>query len=275
MANWHEKWNYRPIFVGEVSKGTRREFSVAQVAELYDITYLSWNDFESEVIAKILEISTSVLEINGIRPIKVHNEQIIILEKDVFLDKVANSENETGKCSNGFVYVCRNENKSVFVSDLSHELSHLYSYYSLQIKEDGEFRYIDTAQLGYSLLLGKNKHDYDGLNEAVTEMWSKVILSQLFREYPALLTESEQEEALSYYAYPYHAALIEEIIFKMTKDNVLALPLFKSYFDGSTDFLDLLNEELPLMGEHLRLMTNTKASALKTLIGAKIAFNEL
>jgi len=122
------------------------------------------------------------------------------------------------------------ENKVKFLSDLAHELSHLLSFYSLAIKEEDKIRHINVRQSGCSNLWKKY---YDGLNEAVTELWSKVILREFFRIYPNILSEKEKDIALNYYGYPYHATLIEEIIYNLVDNNVLVWPLFKSYFFGS------------------------------------------
>ncbi len=264
MEVWKEKWNYAPIFIGEVSAQTKFDFSLPQIAELYKVSSLVCNNFEKNVIAKILDISKNIFKINSLKPIKVHKKQIIILDRDVMVDKIVDSNKENGKCSNGYIYVCRNNNKSVFISDLSHELAHLHSFYSLGIIEQGESRCIETIRLGYSLKKSDVNYLYDGLNEAVTDLWSKVILRELFRAYPEILTENEKKKALKYYAYPYHVTLLEEIIFNMTRGNVLVWPLFKSYFDGSSCFLDLLEKELLLSLEPIKKMTNQKESALKT-----------
>lgn len=271
MKTWKEKWNYQPIFVGRVSTKTKFSFSLSRINEIYKVSSVSWNDFENWVIANILDISNYVLKTNNMKHIKVHERQIIILEKDLFMNRVADSDEQGGKCSYGYIYVCRDENKVKFLSDLAHELSHILSYYSLAICESEKGKSVSLRKTGYSMLCENGNFFYNGLNEAVTDLWSKVILEQLFRMHPDVLPESQKEEALNYYAYPYHVALLEEIIFKITKDNVLVWPLFKSYFNGSSCFLDLLEKELPSSINLIKEMTDKKESVLKTaeIIGGK------
>lgn len=265
MKTWKEKWNYQPVFVGSVSTETRFSFSIPKINEIYNVSSVSWNDFESWVIAKILNISNYTLRVNGMKHIKVHEKQIIILEKDLFINKVADIDEQGGKCSYGYIYVCRDQNKVKFLSDLAHELSHLLSYYSLLISEIKGERSISIKKrkTGYSMFCEDDNLLYDGLNEAVTELWSKVILEQLFRMHPGILPESQKEEALNYYAYPYHVPLLKEIIFNITKDNVLVWPLFKSYFNGSSCFFDLLEKELPSSIDLIKKMTKEDKSAFK------------
>jgi hypothetical protein len=263
MKIWKEKWNYQPVFVGKVSAETKLYFSLPKINEIYNVSSVSWSDFESCVIAKVLSVSNYLLKVNNIRHVKVHKKQIIILKKDVFIDKVANKDNQGGKFSYGYIYVCRDENKVKFLSDLAHELSHLLSYYSLAISESKDRRSVSLKKDGYSIFCKDDDLFYDGLNEAVTDLWSKVILKQLFRIYPRILSEKQKEEALNFYAYPYHVTLLEEIIFNMTKDDVLVWPLFESYFDGSSNFLNLLENELPALAGHIKTMSSKKESVLK------------
>jgi hypothetical protein len=263
MEIWKEKWNYSPVFIGKISDKTKSDFLLPKIAEIYNVSSLPWNDFESYAVTQILNASENLFKLNGLRPIKVHNEQIIILDKDVFKDKLANSEEEVGKCSNGYIYVCRNEDRSKFLCDLAHELSHLFSFYSLAIKEEGGYRFIDVWKRGFSLIKENDKFFYDGLNEAATDLWSKVVLQKLFISYPDILDKEKKDEALNYYAYPFHASLLEELISKMTSNNILIWPLFKSYFDGSSDFLNLLKNELPTLVKPIKTMTSEKESALK------------
>ncbi len=264
MITWKEKWNYLPVFIGEVSTNTKSDFLLPKIVKIYNVSSLPWNDFESYAITNILNASKNVLKVNGIKTIKVYNKQIIILDRDVFNDKVANSEEEVGKCSNGYVYVCRNKDKSRFLCDLAHELSHLLSFYSLIIKEEGDNRFIGVRKTGYTLIDEGDELFYDGFNEAVTDLWSKVILQELFRLYPNTLNNKKKDEALNYYAYPFQVSLLKEIIFNITSNNILIWPLFKSYFDGSFDFLNLLEKELPISAEPIKTMTSQKESVFKT-----------
>jgi hypothetical protein len=233
MKIWKEKWNYKPIFIGNVSDQTKDAFALPVIIELYGVSSLPFNELESNLISKILKINKRLFQMNEIKPIIVNKEQIVILSQDDFKMKIADNETENGKCSNGYIYVCRNNDISVFLNELSHALSHLLSFYSLAIKEEDKIRHINVRQSGCSNLWKKY---YDGLNEAVTELWSKVILREFFRIYPNILSEKEKDIALNYYGYPYHATLIEEIIYNLVDNNVLVWPLFKSYFFGSSDF---------------------------------------
>lgn len=269
MKKWKEKWNYHPNFLGEVSDQARRDFTPPRIANLYNVKSLDWTNFERKMIEKILAVSKNFFKVNVIKPIKVHSEQIIILDREEFKDKVSDRESDSGKCSTGYVYVCRNDDRSVFLNDFLHELSHLFSFYSLSIKENKKNRMIDMRQLGYSIKKFQEDCSYDGLNEAATELLAKSILREFLKENPNILTDKEVEKALYYLAYPYHATLLEEVIFNLTSDNVLVAPLFKSYFDGSHDFLDLLRKELPAAHLAFRKMDATKKSALEAafLIG--------
>lgn len=264
MKIWKEKWNYKPVFVGKVSAETELYFSLPKINEIYNVSSVAWSDFESLVIAKVLSVSNYLLKVNNIRNIKVHKKQIIILKKDVFIDKVADRDDQGGKCSYGYIYVCRDENKVKFLSDLTHELSHLLSYYSLAISGSNNGKSVNLRKTGYSMFCEDGNFFYDGLNEAVTDLWPKVILKQLFRIYPGMLPEKQKEEALNFYAYPYHVTLLEEIIFNMTQDELLVWPLFESYFNGTSCFLSLLEKELPLSIEPIKKMTNQKESVLTT-----------
>lgn len=244
MRIWKEKWNYEPIFIGSVSDQTKNDFALPVIAELYDVSSLSFNNIENDLISKILRVCKKLFEINNVKPIVVNKQQIIILNQNVFKRKILNNDNETGKCSSGYVYVCRNNNIPVFLSELAHELSHLFSFYSLLIKEEYGKRYINVYRLGYYFKDGDDVK-YNGLNEAVTELLSKVILKELFKTYPDVLNANEKDEALNYYGYPYYVALLEEIIFNLDNSNFLTWLLFKSYFDGSSDFLKILKQEFP------------------------------
>ncbi|NLZ74541.1 hypothetical protein GX917_01370 [Candidatus Falkowbacteria bacterium] len=271
MKMWKEKWNYSPVFVGDVSEQTKNDFSLPVIKELYNISSLPLNDAESGLISKILKVSNELFKINDIMPINICREQVRILHQSEFQEKVATKNTDQGKCLNGYIYVCRNNDISIFVSDLVHELSHLLSFYSLEIEESGKKRYINLKQSGYSIKGEGNIYNYDGLNEAVTELWSKIILQQLFNKYPTILGDEEKDKALNYYAYPYHVALVEEIIFNLTDKNSLIWPLFKSYFDGSADFLRLLEEKLPKAFIALKGMNNDPQSVFETAynIGGK------
>lgn len=262
MKIWKEKWNYKPIFVNKVGKETRERFAMAQIAELYDVSSLTVSDFENSLIDKALDTSERLFKLNRIRPIIVCKEQVIVLNPVEFKNKIANKENDAGKCSSGYIYICRNKNKAIFLSDLLHELSHLYSFYSLEIREGGKQRFIKVSQTGYSIITSTELL-YDGLNEATTDIFSKIIMKELFRRYPEILSVDEKDYALNYYGYPYHATLLEEIIFHLTEENVLLLPLLKSYIDGSSDFINQLKKELPQAVEVLKQMNNNSDSVFK------------
>lgn len=275
MEAWGSKWNYLPVFSGEVSTKTIEGFSVAQIKKLYNAESLIWNDFEESIIDKALKIANDMFEGVGFKPISVDKKQLTILSLDQYESIISQSSTERGRCSNGHVYICRNSEKAYFIADLLHELSHLYSFYSLAVSEESKRRSIEMAQLGYAFYKQQDAQSFVGLNEATTELWSKVLMCELFKVYPKVLSEAEKDLALNYYAYPYHSSLIEEIVFKLTKDDVLLWPLLKSYFDGSNDFLDLLKKELPLASEAIEEMSSTKEAALSAAyrIGGDALFN--
>lgn len=270
MKEWKQKWNYQPCYKGEVSAKTKKEFANAQIKELYDTSSFSWNDFEREAVTKVIELANYMLKVNGFKAIKICDKQIIILTDKEFVKKIREGQTEVGKYSSGYIYVCRNEDRAAFVSNLAHEISHLLSFYSLRIEEKERMRIVNLRQTGLSFKTEDGKCLFDGLNEAFTDIWAKVILIQVFQRYPNLLSKEEIKEALiSNYGYLYHALLLEEILFKLTKNRVLVWPLFKSYIDGSLDFILAVENVLPAAAKALKVMSREKESALEVafLIG--------
>ncbi|MFA7050255.1 MAG: hypothetical protein WC164_04085 [Patescibacteria group bacterium] len=265
MDIWSEKWNYKPEFIGGVSKQTKDDFSLPKIAQIFDIEPLSWNDFEKNIIKKILESSYCVLEINQIKPIKVYEEQIIILSKDDYDSKIALGPDEAGRCSNGYLYICRNEDQVVFIHNLAHELSHLLSFYSLEIKERGKRRFINMKQSGYSIYGSRGASFYSGLNEAVTDLCAKLFLDYFLDGNENLFTRMERKNIVNYFSYPYHVALIETLIFP-EEDDLLAYAFFESYFTGANCFFEILERRKPGLLDILKNMNASEESALESAL---------
>lgn len=247
-TTWREKWNYGVEFLTPVEDITRKRFEVANINNVFNIQSLPWTKFETSLIEKLLLTRQRLFIQNNLSPIKVHKHQIIIIDDKTYDEIVKIKDGEGGKCQYGYIYVRRNEYICKFISDLTHELSHLDSLYVLSIKEKslGRERTINQYKLGYCIQNdpAKDEYQYQGLNEAVTEMWSKIMINEVFGRYPRLISGKNMEETLNCFSYPYHVALLENLVFNLPKNDSLAQALFKSYFDGSSDFFDLLEKEI-------------------------------
>ena len=259
MKIWKEKKNYHAIFVGEVGDATWRKYSFAHIIDLFQFESLSWNQFEKRAIDQIINTNNYLLKINKFDPTIIHREQIVILEKEQFAAMVSRSEIEF---YSGYIYICRNDNRAQFISDLAREITRLSSFYSLRIEEKDDKKVVTVAQSGYSLKLSHQSYIYNALNEAVTELWSKQLLQQLFSVDKDFLSKEEKNGALRLYNYPRQQRLLEEIFYKTEANTNLIKPMFKSYFNGSLDFLQILEDKLPLVLTSLRGMGKREKSVI-------------
>lgn len=262
---WREKWNYSPNFIGDVSEETKKDFLVAQVMNMHDVSSLDWTSFEEKIIRAVIKAGNNLLKVNGFKQIKIFDRQIIVLDDEVYKEKVKMSENEGGNCSFGYVFVRRNKDRGHFIIDIAHEISHLFSFYSLSVKEEKKERFINSNKLGFSLLdrEREEKFLYFGLNEAATDLWSKAILREVERMgiFSNLLSEEEKTVTFYGFAYGLHVHLIEEIF--LNRDEKFVWPFLKSYFDGSDDFLNLIKKDMPEVLPIIKNMDNTVESVIQ------------
>lgn len=263
---WKGKWNYAPEFVGDVDDKIRSEFLLPLFINSRNIESDPWSDFEVKAIDVILNKSKALMIKNDILSVNVSNEQIIILTpfnyKEKFKDKFY--EECFAFSEMGIIYLMRRNHKDrwMFVKDFCHELSHLQSFYSLRVDSEKKNGLIDVYQTGLAKKNIDDSFSFKGLNEAVSEMWSKCIISSLVDE--PLLFKNELEEAMISTMYISQILLIEEIIHNLINNDNLFNILFKSYFFGSSHFIDFIENQIPGISEKLMNMGKSRESALKT-----------
>jgi hypothetical protein len=262
---WKEKWNYSPHFIGNINEDTKKDYSIAKIIKIHNVSSLTWTPLEEKIIRAIVNAGNNLFKINNFNQIRVFDRQIIILDDAVYKDRVKMSENEGGSCSFGYVYVRRRENLCDFIIDLAHELSHLFSFYSLSIKEDNKNkkRFINFHKLGFHLSDEEDKVSfYFGINEAATDIWSKAILSEVIRTgfLNDFLDKEKKDFILHNFAYDLHVKLIEEIV--LNKIEGSSFYFIKSYFDGSNDFCEFLEKKNPGVLPVLKNMDNTRESVI-------------
>lgn len=260
---WKEKWNYAPKFIGPVSEETKNDFLIARVMNVHQVSSFIWTTFEKHIIAAAIKAGNNLLKVNGFKPMRIFDNQIIILDDEVYEKNVKMSENEGGNCSFGYIFLRRNKDRCHFVIDIAHEISHLFSFYSVSVKENKECRSIDFYQLGFHSLSEKGNSPCFGLNEAATDLWSKVLLREMERvgAFDNLFSKEEKGRIFYEFAYALHVHLIEEVF--LNKSEKFIWPFFKSYFDGSNDFLELVKQEMPEVLRIIKNVDNTRESVVQ------------
>jgi len=245
MNSWKSKWNYAIEFEGDVDNKTRKLFQTPQINNIFDVKSLRHNSFEKRAIQDTIKATNRVLKRLSFPRIYISSNQFIILDRKEYETRVADNEFNGGKFSYGFVYLIRNKNKIKFLHDLTHEISHFVSFYGLSVTEIEDLRKMNLAKSGYS-----EKKDepylFDGLNEAATELFSLQIKEILgdFYQLPKNITSQ----------YPEQVIIVEKLISSVKNKDLLMKLLFKSYIDGSEDFLDLMESEIPGSREHLKML---------------------
>lgn len=237
--NWKSKWNYQAEFIGEVPDDLIEYFKDAQIQESYEVNKLSFTKFEEEAINRVINFFNYVFLKFGFLDLEISSKQIIIIEESEFIEKIAKSR---GLCKFGYVYLSRDQKNWRFLRSLVHEIAHLCSFYSLEIKEKNSSILIDLKKTGF-YQKEKNHYYYQALNEAATEFFADIIMHYILST--DLLSSEERNQLASFTNYLPEKTFFEELFNSSQNSVKLWNSFFKSYIDGKNTFLNELEESFP------------------------------
>jgi len=263
MANWKEKWNYKPVFIGEINEETKNRFKVAQIQELFSVKSQVKTYCFNQIIQLIVSIANDILTSLNLPSIAISEEQVLLLTKKEFKDNVLMNEDDAGKCCTGYIYIIKQRDNVRLIHDLSHEISHLISFYRLKIKKRTKDKIAIDSESGYTVNIGTNSFLFDGLSEATTELFAYEIRKR-FVEQTNFLTVKDAERLCNTLVYYEHISLIRVLLSIYAKGGLSKDLLFKSYIDGSNDFINTLKacslkayEQLMILDSHNYNILNT------------------
>ncbi|PLX26534.1 hypothetical protein C0583_06955 [Candidatus Parcubacteria bacterium] len=250
MSDWVGKWNYKPKFIGDFDQDTMERFKVAQMQELFNVRTIQRTAFLNDILDKVIYFANEVLDDLLFPRIDISKEQFCLLTKKEFDEKVAMRDSDAGKCHTGFVYVMVNKDIVRFIHDLTHEISHLVSFYCLIIKKLSPCKQSVSNQQGYTINCRNGRHYFGGLDEATTELFARRIRKKIVDQ-TDLLSFEEWNKLCSFFVYIRNVSLLITLLTTYIESDISDKLLFKSYIDGSSDFLKAVERVLPGANKHL------------------------
>lgn len=237
--DWNSKWNYQASFIGNVPSELEAVFNIAQINESYQVNKLAFTKFEEEAINRVINLVNLLLYKLNFKAIEISPFQIIIVEEIEFIEKIAQSR---GLSKFGYVYLSRDEKNWRFLRSLIHEVSHLISFYSLEVKEENNTILVDLNKTGF-YYKEKNSYYFHAFNEAATEFFADKIMYYILSS--DLLMDKEKKALQSFTNYLPEKIFFEELINLFNDSNKFWNTLFKSYLSGEVAIFRMLEEEFP------------------------------
>lgn len=271
-----EGQNWDKIFTNaetrEAEEELRRKFEDMPAPEMYDINSLEKSEFEKQAETEALEALNIFLTEIGLPAAKINTENIHIVSSEDYKEKIQDDPSERGKTIFRQVYIQRNPNEVSFLSDLTHEVAHAASATSVQIEQtvnkNETTRNITLKRSGLSFRPDKSKDtiNFEGINEAVTEMISLIIRNIMART-TKLIDGPEKKELKTRAAYGHLISLLEKLVDLVaeTPDKIMETQteLCRNYITGTYSFFQKLEKIKPGANKLLLEMGKEKKDALR------------
>lgn len=222
-----EKWNYKLYLTGSESpekEAVRKSFQEESTAEIYNVRDLKRTKVEKQAIDTALTSTEQAIVDLGLTCPAINQESIHIVTAKEFETKV--DPESRGLTSFGNIYIIRDSNYPRFIHDLTHELSHLVSFYALNVKHsyDEENKKgqneVGLRKSGFSFIpkAGQSDPHFNGLDEAVTEMFAQKIREKYIQSRPELKDETK-EFLVKKIVYWSHIMVIDQVISAITSND--------------------------------------------------------
>jgi hypothetical protein len=216
-------------------------------------------------------------------PLYLPADRVHIFSGDEFIRVFAEHAGSLGLSLGTHAYIPRSGDRVRFASSVTHELVHLSCFKRYRVEAEIEERDEDNSLTGgvtieptrMGLRLGKDS--FEGLNEAVTEIFATAVRER-FTEMRSPLTKKEVNELIEWSAYVPQIKLFEALTEKVWGDVVPGFTIaLWDYMTGTNCFLRDLNRALPDAVGILRCMGVKPQSALDTArkLDLKKLINEL
>lgn len=219
--------------------GYEKKYTKILYSRIFGIKELVWNQRETQVMAAILDSLNILLQELDLKPFKISKHHIHILSAKEYYKHFR--KQSVGKFEFGHIYIQRSKNGPWFISTFTHELIHLISFYGLQVTithprkrakfaEDIILRYSGLSYTDSSY----TKDFFLGLNEAVTELFSAMVLNMYYHTY---IVNKKYEKCFSKpNAYLPQIQIFQKILHCYAEKNInqtLAKQFLKDYILGT------------------------------------------
>jgi predicted metal-binding transcription factor (methanogenesis marker protein 9) len=229
----------------------RKEFQEKPTPEVYDVRDLKRTDREQEIIDRSIASTEQAIADLGISCPTIHQDNIHILSPKEFHTKV--ELDKGGKTAYGHIYLVRKPDQSLFIHELTHELSHLVSFYAFRVKHEYNEESEQTTNIygmrkgGFAFIPKPEQKDahFEGLDEAATEMFAQHIRQKFIESNPTLNSDTKEFLQNKIVYWP-HVMVIDKVISSITDSeeeyNKTKNDLFREKITGESTVLKKISQ---------------------------------
>jgi hypothetical protein len=253
LITWKDKWNYKVKISNPENRGiTRRTQRLIQnpTHDVYEVRDLKKIKKEIVLITLLLDEYNKVLKWLHCKPLNIPIANIHIISEYEYNKKIRIPNGNKGSAGNyvhGHCYLSRGDKK--FLNILAHELAHMVGLTVLHSVITKSITH-NPLQIGMSRRVGDCCWQYNGLNEALTEVIGQEIANRAMKtgQVPSMYITNE----LNAKAYPAQVCILEHLIKRAISPSCsledIKKTLVRLYITGNYKYLKCIipNEKVAI-----------------------------